>query len=265
MTKQRVLTAAAVILSLFTVFGCWLLTNELLDRQHSVIMNSVHSITEPPSAESTAEPPSAESTAEPPSAGQIAGPAVNKLSIKLMADVLKNWQLGGDVRYHDPYNGQLTMEEAIQTARSDLLFICGDGTLPEVTLTDDYTQTNAFLYSMQTSKTAVMAMNPAYSFWSVDLSSNRVSMNLTLNAITGQIWMARIKTLSSSDNFDNVRPLDLLNRFESHLGLSGGGELKSNDVGATKSYEGSQVSIFVSKVKSNGHYDSISLSLTAMR
>lgn len=58
MLKRHILTAVAAVFSMLIVFGCWILTNELLNRQHLGLMNTVHtvSVMEPPEAELGAEP-----------------------------------------------------------------------------------------------------------------------------------------------------------------------------------------------------------------
>ncbi|MEL7563747.1 MAG: hypothetical protein AAGU27_02525 [Dehalobacterium sp.] len=254
MIKQRILTAVAAVFSLLIVFGSWLLTNELLDRQHLDLMNTVHSV-------SVKEPPEAELGAEP---------AKITLSTQEIANILKVWQSSQTQRYHDPYDGQLTMEEAIKAANYWLSYFCENGLLPKGILASDFTQTNAFLYDVQ-APGAVLAEvsptpNPAYSFWSVSLSNREVSVKLTLNAQTGQIWIADIRSFAQTVNFNDTKVLDVLEQYEAYLGLSGSSGLRSDEAYAIKSYDNNQIGISVyKKAGESDHYEFLHFSLTLTR
>jgi hypothetical protein len=252
--KQRILTAVAIVFSLLIVFWGWLLTNELLNRQHLGLMNTVHSV-------SVKEPPEAELDAEP---------AKVTLSTQEIANILKVWQSSQMQHYHDPYDGQLTMEEAIKAANSGLSYFCENGVLPKELLESDFTQTNAFLYDVQDSRAVLPEVFPAsdqaYSFWSVSASNREVSILLTLNAYTGQIWWAEISLITQTIDFNSTNILDLLEQYEAYLGLSDIGSLKSNSDYATKSYENDQIGIIVyKKTGESGHYELLNFSLTSTR
>jgi hypothetical protein len=248
--KRHILTAVTAVFSLLIVFGGWIFTNELLNRQHLGLMNTVHSI-------SVKELSEAELGAEP---------AKVTLSTQEISNILKVWQSSQRQHYHDPYDGQLTMEEAIKAANSGLLHFCKNGVLPKDLLESDFTQTNAFLFDVQTPivvpPEGLPAPNPAYSFWSVSVSNREVSILLTLNAYTGQIWWAEIRLITQMLDFNSTNILDLLEQYEAYLGLSDSGSLKSNSNFATKSYENNQIGIIVSKkTGESGHYELLNFSL----
>jgi len=252
--KQRILTAIAVVFSLLIVFGGWLLTNELLDRQHLSLVNTVHSV----------------SVKEPPEAELGAVPTKVTLSTREIANILKVWQSSQRQHYHDPYDGQLTMEEAINAANSGVSYFCENGALPKEILASDFTQTSAFLYDVQVTRQAPAgvspAPDPAYSFWSVSLSNRDVAVNLTLNAQTGRIWLADISSSSQGVDFNGQKALDVLKQYEAYLGLSGGGGLRSDEAYASKSYDNNQIGIIVNKrAGKSGHYEFLHFSLTSTR
>ncbi|WP_041703388.1 hypothetical protein [Lachnoclostridium phytofermentans] len=250
MLKRHILTAVAAVFSMLIVFGCWILTNELLNRQHLGLMNTVHTV-------SVMEPPEAELGAEP---------AKVTLSTQEIANILKVWQSSQTQHYHDPYDGQLTMEEAIKAANSGLSHFCESGVLPKELLESDFTQTNAFLFDVQAPivvpPEGLPASNPAYSFWSVSVSNRGVSILLTLNAYTGQIWWAEIRLITQTLDFNSTNILDLLEEYEAYLGLSDSGSLNSNSDYATKSYENNHIGIIVyKKTGESGHYELLNFSL----
>ncbi len=251
MIKSRILTAIAVVLSLLIVYGGWLLTNQLLDRQHLNLMNTVHSI----------------SVNEPSEAGQRAETAKVNLSIQEISNILNVWSSGQTKHYHDPYDGQLSMEEAIKAANSGLSYFCNSNILPKELLASDLTQTSAFLYDVRAPRAALTEVNTglAYSFWSVSMSNREIFINLTINAQTGQIWMTDISTYSQGVNFNGIKALDMMEQYEAYLGLNGGGELRSDEAYAFKSYD-NQIGVTVyKKVGESGHYESLHFSLTSTR
>lgn len=250
MTKRVALTAMAVLFSLLIAFGCWLLTNALLDRQYLSLLDEVNAI----------------GVKEPATTSPGVEPGRADLSKQDIADILTVFYSSQGRRYHDPLAGQLTMEEAIRATKSGLSYLCDGSILPGNIVEAHLLRTNAFLYSVQSDRAAPAqaVATPAYSFWSVALGYREVSVEMTLNAQTGQIWTADIR-LSSVANLDDLKALDALNAYEAYLGLSGGGSLKSGVDDATKSY-GSQIGITAQKkVGQSGHYEFLSLSVTLTR
>lgn len=256
MFKQHILSAVVALLSTVIVFGGWLLTNELLNRQHLTLMNTVHSI-------SVKEPTEADISVEP---------AKVTLSTQQISDILEVMKSGYRKYYHDPYDEQLTMEEAIRVAKSDLSYFCDKGILPLELLESSFTQTNAFLYDLQSIKQEAVPVpvvveklsDAAYSFWSVQLSNRDISVELTLNALTGQIWIADINSYTPNINFDDIKALEIIKEYEAYLGLTGGSELRSDDTFAFKSYDNHQIGIMISKkTDKSRHYNSLHISLTS--
>ncbi|RDU24612.1 hypothetical protein [Anaerosacchariphilus polymeriproducens] len=252
MFKQRILATVVALFSLFIVFGGWFLTNELLDRQHVKLMNKVNSID------------FNEKLDVEPGAGRTK----TSLSTKEIANILKVWTSDRIRHYHEPYEGQLTMEEAINAANSWLSYFCKNDILPKEILESDFTQTNAFLYDTnpvsQVPAMITPAPDPAYSFWSVNLINREVSVQLMINALTGEIWMVDISSSSLEVNFDNIKVWDVLEQYEKYFGLFSSDEPKREEAYASKSYENNQIGITVyKKAGESGHYGTIHFSLTS--
>lgn len=251
MSKQRILTTLAAVFSLLIVVGGWFITNELFEQQHAYLMNTVHSI----------------SVQEPPEAELSVKPAKTILSIKEIADILRVWQSGQEQHYHDPYDGQLTMEEAIKAANSGLSYFCEKGVLPKELIESSFTQTNAFLSDVEVPRPVPsdysFTQDLAYSFWLVTLSNRAITIKLTINAQMGQIWMADMSSVAGFADFNDTKTLDVLKLYEAYLGLSGGGGLKSNEESSIKSYGNDQIGIEVSK--KTGEYEFLHFSLVLTR
>ena len=252
MLKQGILTTAAAFFVLLVMFGGWLLTNGLLHREHIKLMNMEHSI----------------KVNKP----QVALEAIETSNITLgtdkIGDILRVWNAGRRSHYHDPYDGQLTMEEAIDAANSGLVYLCDRGALPQELLEKEFTQTNAFLYDVQEKKTAPVRENPdpAYSFWSVNLINREVSIRLVLNALTGRIWMADLRSSAPGINFDHQEAVAILKAYEGYLGLAGGDVFWRDDANVLKTYGHNQFGMTVYKrTGESGHDQYLHFSLAKAR
>ena len=117
---------------------------------------------------------------------------------------------------HDPVKGQITMEQA---------FAAGENWLVEMGFWD-HSRTHAEPLLRRASlgtKTAKeglhMPIEPYYSFWTVRFSGADMYVSLSVNAMTGRVWDAKI-TLYDIENVNNDKSLDKLERF---IRLAGGG------------------------------------------
>lgn len=110
---------------------------------------------------------------------------------------------------HDPVKGQITMEQA---------FASGENWLVEMGVWDhSRTHSEPLLHraslGTKTAKEGLhMPIEPYYSFWTVRFSSTDMYVSLSVNAMTGRVWDAKI-TLYDIENGNNDKSLDKLERF----------------------------------------------------
>lgn len=110
---------------------------------------------------------------------------------------------------HDPVKGQITMEQA---------FAAGENWLVEMGFWDhSRTHSEPLLHraslGTKTAKEGLhMPIEPYYSFWTVRFSSTDMYVSLSVNAMTGRVWDAKI-TLYDIENVNNDKSLDKLERF----------------------------------------------------
>lgn len=110
---------------------------------------------------------------------------------------------------HDPVKGQITMEQA---------FASGENWLIEMGVWDhSRTHSEPLLHraslGTKTAKEGLhMPIEPYYSFWTVRFSSTDMYVSLSVNAMTGRVWDAKI-TLYDIENVNNDKSLDKLERF----------------------------------------------------
>jgi len=106
-----------------------------------------------------------------------------------MVSVLQHWEADGKERLHEPVLGQINMERAIETGREGLSFLGDHLTIPEEML--DFSSTNAYLCQNQTNPNEQF-LAPVYSYWAVSFANEYLNVNMTVNAVMGQIWKAEI-------------------------------------------------------------------------
>ncbi len=239
MIKQRILTVVGAAITMLFVYGGWLLTNELMDRQQDKLMDTVHSI----------------EVKESLSTGLEDEQERVPLSDKEIVDILNIWNRKQVGYYHDPVDGQLTMEEAIKAAISGLSYFCEKGVLPSLISESEYAQTKAFLYDIKgnpsTRESISPAPRPLYSFWSVSLANKKVMIDLIINAQTGQIWTATITSFSEEVNINELSTLKVLQTYETYLHLFNGNQLRSDEYYSVKYYYNNLFGLSVYKKSSD--------------
>lgn len=108
------------------------------------------------------------------------------LTIGQMEEAIKHWngRLGEII--HDPVEGQISLEEAIEA---------GESWLSAMGMEEDKSR-----YSVNTSLGVGVQMEsdqtrlePYYSFWTVQISTQTMDTMLNINAVTGQVWSAVIR------------------------------------------------------------------------
>lgn len=105
-----------------------------------------------------------------------------------MENALINWMAQSEWRLHDPVEGQLSMEDAIQ---------CGENWLVEM----GYARKNrgkpwsvrATLGVPVSGWVPQEQLAPYHSFWVINVSDTELEAELVINAVTGQVWEAMVK------------------------------------------------------------------------
>ncbi|MCL2146471.1 MAG: hypothetical protein FWH52_01565 [Synergistaceae bacterium] len=142
------------------------------------------------------------------------------MTVQDIYQVLLNWEAAGNERAHEPSKAQLTMEQAINAAKSGLIYFKEQGVIPGEILELDFEKTNAYLCQNQTLEQMSQFLDPVYSYWTVTFAGERMNAALTVNAVTGQIWKANITIPDSAAYFENQYAKQTLNSFISYLKMN---------------------------------------------
>lgn len=216
--KRNLYTAMGITLSFIIAVGGWVLTSTLIDRKSDTLLSatgSIHVNTPPVSPKDTNDDD------ETP-------PHRRTLSESQIYKVLQSWEAEIGERPHEPVDGQLSMEQAIDIGKTGLSYFYEQGIIPAELL--EYDKTNAYLCEKQPRGQENYTINPYYSYWSITFSGENKRVTLVINAMTGQIWEAAI---SGAGIAETEKALDA---FISYLDFGDGDSYITDGTISIKSY-----------------------------
>lgn len=112
-----------------------------------------------------------------------------QLTMEQVEDVVKSWNNRKNLLLHNPVEGQLTMEEAIQAGKDWLVEM---GYSPKEQESVAPFRIKATLAIGVGESGVGTPLEAYYSMWSLWFSNETISVRLDLNAVTGRVWGAHI-------------------------------------------------------------------------
>ncbi|MCL1884042.1 MAG: hypothetical protein FWF81_09865 [Defluviitaleaceae bacterium] len=175
MAKRNVLTAIGIVLSFAIAVGGWMITSWLIDMESDRLLSGTSSfIVDIPTIQSV-------HFLEEESEYPDIHPSLTESEI---VSILRNWGLAENQRLHEPAPGQLDMEQAIMAGRAGLEFLYNQNIIPAEML--EFNSVRAYLGQNVPPGDAFLPL--VYSYWNVNFSHENTHTNVTMNAVTGQIW-----------------------------------------------------------------------------
>lgn len=233
MNKTKLLSLLGIAAALILVFSGWFLTKSLLHRQELRLLSQTGTLP----VQTAAQLPEESETPTPP----------RDLTDSEIYQILISWELGGEETLHEPMDGQLTMEQAMNAARQLLTHLTGLGLLPEAFATDS--QATAYLCRLNADVSRLIPMSPHavpedirpeselepyYSYWTVTFTQGRIQAVLTVNGVTGQVWRANIRQIPLEPTSPQLSDTAMAQDYMDFLGLEANSLFKA-DVCQTRS------------------------------
>lgn len=130
-------------------------------------------------------------------------------------DAMERWNKRLGETLHDPVEGQISMEEAVQEGEEWLISMgIGEG---EAQGADDGLKFVKAALGVGIQKgSSKVQLEPYYSFWTVHFSGSYTDAVLYLNAVTGRVWRAEVTLY---DNLPEELPCEKLECFVEMVGL----------------------------------------------
>ena len=210
-TRQNIITIACIVLSFVIAIGGWSMTKMLIDIKSDALLSET-GIT-------YIDVPSRTENLDNNTDNSIAEQAQRTLTAQEIYEVLYNWEAPGSERAHEPAETQLNMEQAIEAAKSSLMYFVELGIFPADIFESEYEKTNAYLCQNHVSVQGAPFLDPIYSYWTVTLTCERFDATLIINAVSGQIWKANIVISSYTELFGQHDASNIINSFVAYLGL----------------------------------------------
>ena len=174
MSKRNILTAAGLAVSFIIAIGGWMVTSWLMDVASDRLLSKTELF--------ALNMPSIESTHLH---GYRDDPHIPLgLTKNEMISILSNWELTDYRRPHQPADGQIDMEQAIMAGRTGLTFLYEKDMTPAHMLTPH--DIRATLHQNVPQWGDFLPLQ--YSYWDVTFRTNNISVDVTIHAVTGQIW-----------------------------------------------------------------------------
>ncbi len=237
MVKQKLVAIMGVVLSFVIAFGGWALTSLSINRQSDAMLYKggatyPHMPKDVPLAtqEVAVENPQTDET-------RSLGAAMDE---EQMVDILRNWESDGRENYHEPTEEQMTMEEAIKVSGEFLSYYKDSGIFLDGEMKYDKTWTTAYLCQRipdNRGREKDEKVTSVYSYWTVVFTGETMSVTIVLNAVSGQVWAARL-TMNldavTSMNYDGAG--NMLRRFMEGLKIDGSGKVKMKGTYPSKTF-----------------------------
>jgi len=205
MNRTYKYTILTLILAFLSAFGSMAVMNFILqERERQILTERGRVAVEAPvrSWQEQEEEPGKESD----NAGYT-------LTTGQIEEVISRWD-ERTVVSHGPVAGQISMEEAIKAGEEwlDKMGMNGNGQQKDA---KDYS-VSATLETSMPKETAGVQLEPYYSFWYVQFSSQSMMAFLYVNAVTGKIWNADITLY---EDIPEKMPYEKLHQFAELAGL----------------------------------------------
>lgn len=236
MSKQYLFTATGIVLSFIIAVSGWMITRKMLDRNEKVLLSATGTIrVNTPIIAAATEPVNVQKNTEDETI-QDTESTRPELTDKEINEILTNWEKDGYELPHEPLEGQINMEQAIETGKAGLAYFCGQGVIPEDLLEYEFNKINAYLCVKQQNEQINESINPLYSYWTVSFSSVPKSIIFTINAVTGEIWKAEITISDYIDSYNEMWSVWMLEAFTSYLKLDENGSFYMSGNSSAKSF-----------------------------
>lgn len=185
--KGKIYTAVVVAVSLCIVFGGWFLTKKLLDKKEEEFLNGTGTVALRSSQTALLAQEEAQEEANAFKEQEIPE--------ELMQEILLLWSYGGKEMPHEPKEEQMNMEQAIEAGRRWIAVLAEHEIVPRALTNGDFDKITAQLSTVETETELDERL---LSRWTLEYMKDDVDINLTIHAMSGEVWDANISMMAYS-------------------------------------------------------------------
>lgn len=182
MNKGKMVPRMMLTISLFVIVGGWFVTNKMVEKKENRILGQKGQIT----VQSDHKGKDADLSGTAEKNESFTG---RKLSESEIAQVLTVWEAGGKKTPHEPMEGQMDMEQAVEKGAEWIDSIAEKEILFSSETVKDFDKTTAKLCTFDDETETPKEM---ISFWEVNFQKPDVQIVLKIHALSGEVWAADI-------------------------------------------------------------------------
>lgn len=196
MKKSKRYTLCVCVLSFLVVFGGWFVTAGLLKQREAKFLAGMGAVELQSSqialfAENGSQGEAQRST---PESVKEAFRGMEMAERTRML-VLCVWEYGGSEQPHEPREGQMNMEQAIDAGRDWIRSVAGYGNIPSELANCDFDKTSATLCTIDSQLILSDLEDLQLSYWTVRFAGSDSTVTLKIHAASGEVWRAQIASL----------------------------------------------------------------------
>lgn len=202
--KGKIYTVVMVAVSLCIVFGGWFLTKELLNRREREFLGGSGAVALRSSQTGLLAQKEADEEASAFKEQEIPE--------EQMQEILLLWDLGRKEMPHDPKDGQMNMEQAIEAGKKWIAVLAEHEVVPYELINGDFDRITAQLGTVE-AETETDLDERLLSRWVLEYRKDDVDINLTIHAMSGEVWYASVSLMSYSSSaymYDDLELLELM-------------------------------------------------------
>lgn len=195
-SKGKLYTVILFILSLTVVFGGWFAARELLIRGQEEFLDK--------SGQVSLRSSGAAFLAEQDDAGEE---EVEEAYEETIREILTVWENAGSELPHEPKDGQIEMEQAIEAGKAWITDLAQQRMIPEELAGCEFDKTSAKLCAREAQGYVDESM---LSYWSVQYIKRDITISLIIHAVYGEVWRADITMNDREEAAGNFTVEELL-------------------------------------------------------
>ncbi len=177
MSKEKSYTYLMCILSLIIILGGWFLTKGLLEQKEAEVLSVRGKVMM--------------ETFDSAASGEFEGEELTEVT---MIEILHVWESAGREAFHEPLEGQINMEQAMETGREWIRTLAENQVLPEELSEEKFKNIHAVL---STPENQTSLEQNLVSYWTVTYQDGDVEIILKIHALSGRVWGADISMWES--------------------------------------------------------------------
>lgn len=199
------ITLYIFLLSFGVVLGGWYLARTLLEqRQKEFLAGTGEILIQSPETALLSVETQENAVTEVAAGIPFQGEALTE---EMMAKVLDVWERGGRAIPHEPKKGQMNMEQAIEAGKEWIAVMAEQGIIPFERVENGFDHITARLCTLEVQ---VDFDESLLSYWSIQFLAYDVEVRLTIHAVSGEIWIAKIQMEDPGNLAGTYRLEDLL-------------------------------------------------------